>query len=1128
MNLISKTAFCFALACTAMWAQTSQILGTVKDPSGSAIPGAAIKATQTATGQVRNAVSGADGSYAIPNLPTGPYQVEVTKEGFSKSEQTGIVLQVDSNQTVDVSMAVGTVNEQVTVEASAATVETRSTAIGTVVTNQEVTEMPLNGRDPHELIFLAGMATFPGAGSYNTVRNYPTVAVSVAGGNGDGVAYLLDGILWQDPYNSLSLPLPFPDALQEFKLETSAAPAQYGYHATATVNAITKSGTNEYHGDLFEFLRNGDLNARDFEGTARDSLKRNQFGGVVGGPVLPRFKNKLFFFGGFQRTSLRSDGTSNVALEPTAAAMGGNFTALASPACNNGVQKTLAASQGFVNNTIAPSLLSPVMLAVAKTLVPTASPCGETIYPLVADQDENLYTAKMDWQISDKDSFFGRFMLGDLNVGSSYNGTNPLSISTYAYHDYDYGFAFGYTHIFSAALVSTTHLGANRTNVVKSPDNYESWAGFQAAAGVPQTVTPMGGNMIEIVAPMFDIGGGSASVGAQHNGPMPHLAEDLTWIKGDHQILFGGGIYQQRLNYFSGPDANGNATFTGQTTGLVLGDVLMGDTSSFVDGTTYGFYTRQFYDSLYVQDNWKVTSRLTLNYGVRWEPYLSPYNDRGENETFIPADFAAGIHSTVFNNSPAGLFFPGDPQYTSGGYSHNYYNGPDWNKFFPRVGLAWDPEGKGRMTIRAAYGMYGDRAQMLAGTGGYFDAPFGNAATITGANITNPFANTPGGNPFPAILQTIGVGVYGANAPFLLNGGQVTSPLSNFKPVYMNQWNLSIQRQMGRDWLLTANYVGNNTIHMISGEDENQSVFMGLGPCTLNIDNVPTNQAVCSTAANANGRRVLNLINPQQGQYYSTIGTVDDGGTAEYEGLYLSARKTLSHNVSLLANYTWSHCISDVYNFNPAAGVAPYDARRQYRSNCIGIDLRQEFVLNLVATTPRFSNKWARILGSNWQVAPILELKSATEFSVFSGVDGALTTAPNQTPNQVSANPYPANQTLSNWINASAFAQVTPGTYGNLGYNNLKGPGIFQLNVAFSRTFAVREKMAFQLRAEAFNLTNHVNGFAPGVAPINAGAGANDTLTSSTFQSVTSDISGNNGLLPGDYRVIQLAAKFVF
>ena len=773
---------------------------------------------------------------------------------------------------------------------------------------------------------------------------------------------------------------------------------------------------------------------------------------------------------------------------------------------------------------ISPTLLNPVMLAVAKTLPVTNDRCGRVLFPLVADQDENLYTAKMDWQISDKSSFYGRFMLGDLNTGSTYNGTNPLSISSYAYRDYDYGIALGFTHIFSTNLVSSTRLGANRTNVVKIPDNYENWAGFGS------NVTPMGGKMIEIVSSDFNIGGGSASIGGQHNGPMPHLTQDLTWIKGNHQILFGGGIYQQRLNYFSGPDANGNATFTGQNTGLILGDVMLGLTSTFVDGTIYGFYTRQFYDSLYAADTWKLSSRLTLNYGVRWEPYLSPYNSRGENETFIPSAYAAGLHSSVFLNAPDGLFFPGDPQYTSGGYSHNYYNGPVWAKFYPRLGLAWDPQGKGKMTIRAAYGMYGDRAQMLAGTGGYFNAPFGNAETITGANMTNPFAAQTGGvngNPFPAIQQIIGVGVYSPNAPFLQNGSQTTSPLANFHPVYMNQWNLSIQRQIGQNWLLSANYVGNNTIHMISGEGLNQSVFLGLGACQLYLDNVLTNYPVCSTVANANARRVLNLENPQQGQFYSTINMLDDGGTGEYSGLYLSARKMLSHNLSLLANYTWSHCISDVYNFNPGV-VAPTDARRQYRSNCIGIDLRQEVVLNLVATTPRFSNRGLRIVASNWQLAPILEIKSATNFTVFSGVDEALTTAPNQPPNQVSADPYPAHQTLSHWINASAFAVATPGTYGNLGYNNLKGPGIFQLNVAFSRTFAVREKMSFQLRAEAFNLTNHVNGFAPGVAPINAGAGANDTLNSATFQSITSDISGNNGLQGGDYRVVQVAAKFVF
>src|ERR1700730_3075333 len=239
MHSIRRVVFALLFTSVAMWAQTAQINGIVKDSSGLAIPGAAIKATQTATGVVRTTTSGTDGGYVLPNLPIGPYLVEVTKEGFSKYAQTGIVLQVDTNPTVDISLRVGAVSEQVTVEANAAQVESRSTAIGQVVTNQQVAEMPLNGRDPHELIFLAGMANYPGAASFNSIRNYPTVVVSVAGGNGDTTAYMLDGVMWQDPYNSLSLPLPFPDALQEFKVETSAAPSQYGFHAGATVNDVT-------------------------------------------------------------------------------------------------------------------------------------------------------------------------------------------------------------------------------------------------------------------------------------------------------------------------------------------------------------------------------------------------------------------------------------------------------------------------------------------------------------------------------------------------------------------------------------------------------------------------------------------------------------------------------------------------------------------------------------------------------------------------------------------------------------------------------------------------------------------------------------------------------------------------
>jgi len=353
MSTVRANIFGVLLMSAAVWAQTAQINGVVRDSSGLAIPGAAIKATQTATGVVRTTTSSDNGNYALPNLAVGPYMLEVTKEGFNKYVQSGIVLQVDTNPTIDVPMQVGSVSSQVTVEAAALQVETRTTSIGQVVDNQRIMEMPLNGRDVHELIFLAGMAKFPGTASLQSVRNYPTVVVSVAGGAPDSVGYSLDGIIHQDPYNNLSLPLPFPDAVQEFKVETSAIPAQYGFHSTAAVNAITKSGTNEFHGDLFEFLRNGKLNANDYFNNAsnkpRDTLKRNQFGGVIGGPVR---KDKLFFFGGYQRTSLRSDGTQQTAFIPTPAMANGDFTGIASAACNNGTPVNLPANLGFSNNKL--------------------------------------------------------------------------------------------------------------------------------------------------------------------------------------------------------------------------------------------------------------------------------------------------------------------------------------------------------------------------------------------------------------------------------------------------------------------------------------------------------------------------------------------------------------------------------------------------------------------------------------------------------------------------------------------------------------------------------------------------------------------------------------------------------
>jgi hypothetical protein len=326
----------------------AQINGTVRDQSGGGLPGVTVTVTQTDTALTRTAVTDETGSYTVQNLPVGPYRFEAELQGFRKFVQTGIVLEVTSNPTLNVTLQLGQVAETVTVEGTAALVETRNPGIGQVITNQQVVELPLNGRQLTELVFQAGLATggkstgdAPGGNVLNTgVRSYPNTTIVVAGGLSNGMTYLLDGGTHNDPFNNLNLPLPFPDAMQEFKVETNALPAQYGHHSAAAVNAITKSGTNAFHGDAFEFMRDHRLNATNAfaaigpDGKRRDDgLRRDQFGGTLGGPVVP---GKIFFFGGYQGTRTNVTPTSMFQFVPTAAMLAGDFSAFASPACQSG------------------------------------------------------------------------------------------------------------------------------------------------------------------------------------------------------------------------------------------------------------------------------------------------------------------------------------------------------------------------------------------------------------------------------------------------------------------------------------------------------------------------------------------------------------------------------------------------------------------------------------------------------------------------------------------------------------------------------------------------------------------------------------------------------------------------
>jgi hypothetical protein len=1127
LSIIVKAILGLTITCAITWSQatTAQINGTVRDSSGSSVPDAELKATQTATGVVRTATSGTDGSYVLTNLPIGPYMLEATKTGFSKYVQTGVVLQVDGNPTIDPTLKVGATSEQVTVSADAAMVETHSTGVGTVVDNQRVIELPLNGRNATDLVFLAGMATIGGSGFLNSVRNYPTVMISVTGGVGNMETFALDGANHNDAYNGLNLPLPFPDALQEFKVETSALPAQYGLHSSAAINAVTKSGTNEYHGDAFEFLRNGDLNARDFFALTRDSLKRNQFGGTVGGPVLPRFKNKLFFFAGFQGTIQKSNPASNLAFVPTPAELQGNFAAAAGPQCNGGKQLTLAPSLGFVNNTIAPALFNPAALKIDSFLPTPTNPCGQVQYGLLSNQSEFMGVARIDYTQNEKSTIFGRAYVTNLNIPSTFQAGNALTLNSNQQLDRVSSLALGNTYLFSSTLVNSFRVGVNRASIPKITDDFATWPQL----GVNAPYNPAPAPRVAVTGNGFSIGSGNSIINHANTGPDLNIVEDLSWVKGSHQFGFGGSYLRMLINYVSGINATGLPSFNGAITGLSMADFLLGDAVTWTQGDISYFYNRETYVGLYAQDTWKPTSRLTVNYGVRWEPWLPIWSKESLFDRFDQGLFNQGVVSGVHVNAPAGLVFPGDPQWTSG----QAVAKPSYNKFVPRVGLAWDPTGTGKMTVRAAFGSFTDRSGLYSLSSFGQDAPVGYNITLSSGtggngsvNLSNPWASYPGGNPLPVVLSK--------TMPFPTTGGAYITYPPNWQPVWVNQWNLSLQKQLRQNWLVTANYLGNDTTHLMTEDQLNPAVFLGTSPCTIRGTAYPN----CGTTATTNQRRVLNLQSPL-GAPYGIISLGAPEGTGSYNALFLSAQKRLSGGTTVLANYTWSHCISDEWNGqvgNTGVSSVTPNNRRNDRGNCspniVTTDQRQIFNLSVVATTPKFASRALRMLASDWQFSPIITIKSAQQFTVLLGVDQALNgETAQQRPNLVpGVSPYSGLTGCSpapciQMVNRAAFSTPALGTLGDLSIGSMKGPGVFQLDLAMSRTFRIWEKQTIQLRAEAFNLPNHVNPAIPGQNTATATANA---LNSGNFGQATSDISGTSGLSGGDYRIVQLVLKYFF
>jgi hypothetical protein len=447
-------------------------------------------------------------------------------------------------------------------------------------------------------------------------------------------------------------------------------------------------------------------------------------------------------------------------------------------------------------------------------------------------------------------------------------------------------------------------------------------------------------------------------------------------------------------------------------------------------------------------------------------------------------------------NAPAGLTFPGDA-----GYPGQSVGNKRWNNFAPRVGIAWDPEGNAKTSVRAAYGIFYDLPSLNYYIGFAQSPPFGNNVTIQNPpSFANPWQGFAGGNPFPRVLTK--------DSTFINFGGYENMPL-NPKSTYSQQWNLSVQRQIGTDWLISSNYVGTTIIHLWGGNQVNPGVFQGLGTCVLPGQTATT--AVCSTTGNVNNRRRLNVLNPAQGQFFGTISQLDDGGTGSYNGLVIGVQRRQAKGVTIQANYTLSHCISDLANPELAVAGQNYtipDNRGYDRSNCPTSDRRHVFNVSTVYQTPAFTNNVAHILASNWQVSGIVRLRSGPYLTITSGLDQGLTGQGNQRAVQVLENPYAASKNIDQYLNPSAFIQPGLGTYSPIGANNVLGPGLVQIDMGLTRTFQLRERQSVQFRAEAFNFPNHVNPSTPVTA-----------INNPSFGKIQA---------AGDPRLLQFALKYVF
>jgi Carboxypeptidase regulatory-like domain/TonB-dependent Receptor Plug Domain len=1084
------------------------VTGRVVDSSGAIVPKAKVTITNIGTNETRVAEASDEGDYTIPQLQPGDYALSVEQTGFKKAVQR-FTLETGQSARVDIALVAGAVTEQVEVTAVTPVVSAEDAALGAVVDQKKIVELPLNGRDYLQLAQLQPNVFAPAQNSTVGFRG----GFNVAGNSEIANNYLLDGVDNNDETTNQPSHRPILDAVREFKVLTGTYGAEYGRQAGGQVIVTTKSGTNDFHGSAFEFHRNSALDARNFFARSclkrdaggncvnyKPSFRRNQFGGVIGGPI---HKDRTFFFAGYegQRRGQQEAGLANV---PTLEMRQGNFNAvpnlflrdpLKAGACN-ATDQTACFRDGDILNKIPQGRMTAVGLGLL-ALYPNPNIVGANNFVSAGTGrfGINQWSARIDHKLRENMNLFGSYQYADST--EFYPITNPLcsarDVPGFGCDELQrtQHLTLNWTWTITPRLINEARVGYSRFGFFRLQEDRDAdVVNKLGIKGLTDTgVTPFNNGAPELIVSGFVTIGGPTNLPQGRHDNTYHYVESMTFTAGAHTMKWGADVRRFLFNSFFTSFGRGSFRFDGRFTGHPIADMLLGATFQADRNLGEPFHNAKTFSSgYYFQDDWKVTPKLTLNLGLRYEFNLPPIENTDKMASFDPATNTikvAGDKEAFISN---GLLLLRDRP----GVGRRLWE-TDKNNFAPRVGIAYRPFNDTKTVIRAGFGSFYN--YQIVGNG------------ITPLSRNSPFRQRQTSGPFAATVRPL------PNVADAFSGNPSPVPPgidADFKTAYINQWSFGVQREIAQNLALDVSYLGSSG-HKL--------------PLGVNINQALPPSAQCVATPSAPGCSV-NARRPFQGFGSITGGFIESAGNSIYHAMTVRVERRFASGLSFLSSYSWSKSIDDgagISTGSDSSGVAQ-DARNLRAERALSdFDVAHRWVLSYVYDLPfgkgkriapsnQGVGKVANLLASGWQMTSILTMQTGRPFTVTLGRDQSLTGGTTDRPNLV-GDPKVSDPGPDRWFNPAAFAVPTAGTFGSAGRNILRGDGLHSFDLGVSRFFRVTERQSFQFRAEVFNLANHPNFFFPTASQ-----------ASSAFGTITR--AANTGA--GAQRQIQFALKYIF